>query len=131
MMRQSCGHVEMACAGSEDLLDGLLLALRERPFSVVLSLRLNPLPPAGLTSYALGLVGTVPLSSYIAACALGTAPNVLAYVFVGALLTTLEALRRGEVHLTPQGTALGGVSFAISIALCVWLWPCEISNRPV
>lgn len=122
-LRSACQRLVpgQTCAGGDDLLDGLLLTLRERPFHVVLSLRLNPIPPAGLTSYALGLAGVVPLPKYVLASALGTAANTLAEAYVGELLTSLEALREGHLELTPRGATLAGISLAASFCLCMYL----------
>ena len=105
----------------EDVLDGLNYTLRERPLHVCLSLRLNPIPPAGLTSYALGLTGVVPLHSYVLGSALGTMAVTGAEVAVGHLLTSLETLREGHVELSPRGVVVTGVSLAVSIGLCLYL----------
>ena len=48
-------------AGSGGLLDGLALTVQERPLELTLALRLNLLPPAGLTSYAaIRISGRIP-----------------------------------------------------------------------
>ena len=70
------------CPRRLDALDGLHVALREQPFLIVLCLRLNPIVPSGLCSYALGLSGAhVPLASYLAGSTLGSMANVLAYTY--------------------------------------------------
>lgn len=99
-------------------LDGLWLALSEEPFQLVLCLRLNPVPPAGFTSWALGLSGVVPFWPFLLASGLGTAPNVLAYVYVGAILDSIFDLFAGRhVELTPQGSILIALSFIVSMVL--------------
>ena len=74
----SCAHA------NADALDGLTSMLREKPFQLVLCLRLNPAVPSGLTSYALGMSGgAVPFGKYVLASAIGASANVFAYVFGG------------------------------------------------
>lgn len=84
-------------------------------------LSIPQVPPAGLVSYALGLCRVVPLHKYILASSLGSTANVLAYVYIGVLLTSLEALHHGDVSLTPEGTSLVVGSLVASVGLMCWL----------
>ena len=116
-----CAASDGLSTRSDALLDGLMLTLRERPFHVTLSLRLNPVPPAGLVSYTLGLTQTVPLLKYVLASSLGSVANILAYVSIGVLLTSLDALHHGGASLTPEGTGLVAASLVASVGLMCWL----------
>jgi uncharacterized membrane protein YdjX (TVP38/TMEM64 family) len=103
------------------LLDGLALTVEQRPLELTLALRLNLLPPAGLTSYALGAAG-VPFCTFVLGTTLGTLPNTLAYVYIGSLLDSIAALLDGHrPEFDASGTALlAGASLA-SLALMVVL----------
>ena len=110
-----------AASGRSGLLDGLALTIERRPFELVLAMRLNLVPPAGLTSYAFGGAG-VPFRTYIAATALGTMPNTLAYCYLGSLLDSIAQLvMGGQPEFDSRGTALMATAFAASVALMVFL----------
>ena len=79
------------------------------------------MPPAGLTSYALGAAG-VPFRTFVFGTALGTIPNTLAYVYLGSLLDSIAALLQGEKPAFDRsGTALLAAAFMASVVIMVIL----------
>ena len=67
----------------------------------------------------------VPFGAYLAASALGTVPLVAAYVYAGALLSSIADMLKGgkrATALTPKGTMLVAGAFLASLALMLWLW---------
>lgn len=107
--------------GSGGLLDGLAMTVEQRPFELTLALRLNLVPPAGLTSYALGAAG-VPFATYVLGTALGTVPNTLAYVYLGSLLDSIAAVLAGtSPRFDKSGTALLAGAFAASVVIIAML----------
>lgn len=82
-------------------------------FSTVLRLRLIPLVPFNVLSFAAGLAG-VPFWSYLLATAVGILPGTVVYTyFADSLLAGVEgASRRAFVRVAVAGLALVAVSFA-------------------
>ncbi|MEK0315233.1 TVP38/TMEM64 family protein [Cohnella sp. 56] len=79
-------------------------AMQRRGFPIVLMLRVAPLVPFDLVSYAAG-AARVPLRAYVPATAIGTLPGTFAFCYLGASLT----------HGDWREIALGGVVFAVAM----------------
>jgi len=101
-------------------LEGLQLAIAQEPFTLILSLRLNMVPPSGLTSYVLGMTD-IPLRTYATASAFGCVPLVCAYVSVGVALESLAGVLAGRVELTPESSLVVGGATVMSLALMIWV----------
>ena len=102
-------------------LDGLALTAQQQPFELVLAIRLNLLPPAGLMSLSLGAL-KVPFIPFVCGSALGTIPNSLAYVYIGSIATEIAALLNGESpEFDVRSLSLMAGAFVASAALVVYL----------
>lgn len=110
-----CGWV-----ARHDVVANIQDAVREQPFATTMALRLNLLPPAGLTSYALGAC-QIPSLAYALGSAIGNVPNATAYVYVGTLLTSIHDVLSGRVPSSPVSTALLTTGLMTSVALLLLL----------
>jgi uncharacterized membrane protein YdjX (TVP38/TMEM64 family) len=82
---------------------------------VVFLLRLSPIMPFAVTSYALG-ISSISFRHYLIGC-LASLPSLLGYVFIGSLTTTgLAAISHGS---SPLKWALVGLGI-VATALVTW-----------
>ena len=95
---------------------GVQSALQQQPLTTTMALRLNLLPPAGLTSYALGAC-RVPLGRYVLGSAVGNIPNAVAYVYVGTLISSLSDILTGRIPFSPVSSALLTSGLLLSFGL--------------
>lgn len=89
-------------------------ALGERAgFATVLRLRLLPIVPFNVLSFAAGLAG-IPFRAYLAATAIGIVPGTVVYTyFADSLLAGVEgASRRAFVRVLVAAALLLAISFA-------------------
>lgn len=106
---------------SDERFRGLVSAADEGGFRFVLLARLSLIVPASIKNYGLGLTG-IPTATYAAGTAVGQAPVMVAYSYVG--WTGGEALLdHGASITTPQAVLL--VIGAVASLALVWV----VSNR--
>lgn len=104
-----------------DVIEGVLGALEQEPFKLIVCLRLSPALPSPLNSYLLGFT-SVPLRTYLAASSAGCLPAVALYVYLGSLLDDLADLAAGKAR--PRSSAqwvLLVVGLAATVALVVYV----------
>lgn len=96
---------------------GLMLAVEDHPFSMVLLLRLSPVLPSPVNCYMLGLT-RIGLGTYLAATLLGAAPNWVFCVYLGSMLSAVRDVIRGDRAAMPWPLlALGLVATAAVLGL--------------
>ena len=104
-----------------EVIEGVMGALEQEPFKLIVCLRLSPLLPSPLNSYLLGFTA-LPLHTYIAASAVGCLPNVAAYVYLGSLLDNLADIAAGRSE--PPGLTswvLLAVGLVATVAVLVYV----------
>ena len=109
------------CVGRHNVVAGVRDAVQEAPLTSTIALRLNLIPPAGGTSYALGAIRVVPLWAYLLGSAVGNMPNAIAYVYLGTILTSVNDVLRGRVPFSPLSTALLTLGLMTSFTLLYFL----------
>jgi uncharacterized membrane protein YdjX (TVP38/TMEM64 family) len=105
-----------------ELIDGVLGALEHEPFKLIACLRLSPLLPSTVNSYALGLAN-VSLQKYAAASSVGCVPNLIAQVYIGSLFDSIAAAQQGAgAHGNSAATwALLIVGLGVTVGLVVYV----------
>jgi len=88
------------------LASGILAAVEEQPFLLVTLLRLSPALPAPVNCYLLGLT-RVHVLTYLAATAVGAAPNCVVCVYLGSLMHTVAEVLEGGTAPPWQLLVLG------------------------
>jgi uncharacterized membrane protein YdjX (TVP38/TMEM64 family) len=104
-----------------EVIEGVMGALEQEPFKIIICLRLSPLLPSPLNSYLLGFTA-VPVHVYASASAVGCLPNVAAYVYLGSLLDSLADIAAGRSK--PPGRtswALLAVGLVATVAVLVYV----------
>ncbi len=116
MVLRSCSRLRRS-----DVIEGVMGALEQEPFKLIVCLRLSPLLPSPLNSYLLGIT-SVPLHVYVGASAVGCVPNVAAYVYLGSLLDDLADIAAGRAR-PPSRTswALLALGLAATVALLIYV----------
>ena len=95
-------------------------AVAQRGLLVVMCVRLSPILPCGLFSYAFGLT-RVRVRDYIVGTFLGMLPLTLLYVYLGTALTRAADLDAGKIPPSPLTKVALGVGLALTIVLVVWI----------
>ena len=116
MVLQACSRLRRS-----EVIEGVMGALEQEPFKIIVCLRLSPLLPSPLNSYLLGFTA-VPLHVYVSASAVGCVPNVAAYVYLGSLLDSLADIAAGRSK--PPGLTswvLLAVGLVATVAVLVYV----------
>ena len=92
--------------------------IERQPFVIIVSLKLSPLTPGGLTAFVLGQCCDIPLHVYVSAVFIGALPSVCAEVYVGTLLGELAELAGGK-PVNPVTTAMFAICMVLSFAGCL------------
>eukprot|EP00962_Isochrysis_galbana_P039641 scaffold14246_cov105-Isochrysis_galbana.AAC.14 len=82
------------------LATGVMAAVEEQPFLLVALLRLSPAIPGPVNCYLLGLT-RVRVRTYLAATAVGAAPNCAFCVYLGSLMHTFAEVLDGSAPAPP------------------------------
>jgi uncharacterized membrane protein YdjX (TVP38/TMEM64 family) len=99
------------------LATGVMAAVEEQPFLLVALLRLSPAIPGPVNCYLLGLT-RVRLRTYLAATAVGAAPNCALCVYLGSLMHTLAEVMDGSAPAPPWPfLVLGLVATLLALGL--------------
>lgn len=102
-----------------DAIEGVLGALEQEPFKLIVCLRLSPVLPSPLNSYLLGFT-SVPLRTYLGASSAGCLPTVAAYVYIGSLLDDLALAGKARPRSSAQWVLLV-VGLAATLALVAYV----------
>ena len=97
---------------SYPLASGVLAAVDEQPFLLIVLLRLSPALPAPVNCYLLGLT-SVPTSTYLVATALGAAPNCVFCVYLGSLMQSIAEVLQGDGAAPPWPLIVLGLAATV------------------
>ena len=91
-----------------------------RGFRIALALRMSPVTPYALVSYAAGLT-TLSYAKYALASVIGGVPWTLVYATAGALLAEQQRAVSLDADVGPAGPWLRLVGLAFTVLVAVWI----------
>lgn len=108
-------------------------AIGDKGVAIVLLLRLSPLVPFTVVNYLLALT-RVRLRDYTLGSAIGMAPGIVLYVYLGSLVTDTAELAGGgapEAGLAGQIGFYGGLAATVLVTLLLSRWAGQRLRRAV
>lgn len=98
----------------------LVDVIDERPLFMLLCTCCSPVVPGSLNNLLFGLCEVGP-GTYLAGSALGIAPQLVFYVYIGTVVGDLSRLDDALTHVSAGKAALLALGGAVTVAMLVWV----------
>jgi uncharacterized membrane protein YdjX (TVP38/TMEM64 family) len=94
--------------------------IQKKGWRIVLLIRLSPIMPFSLITYALGLTN-ISLGRFLFATGVGALPSTCLYVYIGTLIGNLTKIRSDLSQHPSWEWILQGVGLMITVAVTFWI----------